>query len=104
MSAQDVYPPGPPGTAPSPSDKYFVGLTYSRAKTAFWLGVFSLVCFGPFTGIPAVFVGGRALSDIEASGGRLKGRRAAWEGVILGTVGTILGIGLYSHTVWRFRG
>jgi hypothetical protein len=101
MSAEDAYPPGPPGTKPSPSDKYFVGLTYSRAKNAFWLGVFSLVCFGPFTGIPAVYVGGRALSDIEASGDRLKGRRAAWEGIFLGIVGSIWGLGV---AYWHFLG
>ena len=51
-----TWAPGPPGTAPSPSDRYFVGLTYSRAKNAFWLGVFSLLCLGPITGIPAVYV------------------------------------------------
>jgi hypothetical protein len=92
-----VYPPGPPGTEPSPSDAYFVGLTYSRAKNAFWLGVFSLLCFGPFTGIPAVYVGGRALSDIAASRGRLKGRRTAWEGMVLGAIGTVGSLGLYWH-------
>jgi hypothetical protein len=97
VSADEVYPPGPPGTAPSPSDEYFVGLTYSRAKNAFWLGVFSLICFGPFTGIPAVYVGGRALSDIAASHGQLKGRRTAWEGIALGAIGSVGSVGLYWH-------
>lgn len=97
MSADDAYPQGPPGTAPSASDKYFVDLTYSRAKNAFWLGVFSLLCFGPFTGLPAVYVGGRALSDIAASRGRLKGRRSAWEGIILGAIGSVASVGLYGH-------
>jgi hypothetical protein len=90
-----VYPPGPPGTEPSPSDGYFVGLTYSRAKNAFWLGVFSLVCFGPLTGLPAVYVGGRALSDIAASDGRLTGRRTAWEGIVLGAIGSVGVTGVY---------
>ena len=97
MSADDVYPQGPPWTATSPSDKYFVGLTYSRAKNAFWLGAFSLLCFGPFTGIPAVYVGGRALSDIAASGGRLTGRRTAWAGMVLGSIGTVGSVGVYRH-------
>lgn len=97
VSAEDAYPPGPPGTTPSPSDRYFSGLTYSRAKNAFWLGVFSLFCFGPFTGIPAVYVGARALSDIEASRGRLKGRATAWEGIVLGTIGSVTRVGLYRH-------
>jgi hypothetical protein len=97
VSADDAYPPGPPGTAPSPSDAYFVGLTYSRAKNAFWLGVFSLLCFGPFTGLPAVYVGARALSDIEASRGRLRGRPTAWQGIVLGAVGSVGGVCVYLH-------
>jgi hypothetical protein len=89
VSAEDVYPPGPPGTPPSPSDRYFAGLTYSRAKNAFWLGVASLVCCGLFAGIPAIVVGARALSDIEASRGRLVGKGMAWAGIILGIIGTV---------------
>lgn len=99
MTSEQPYPQGPPGTAPSASDRYFVDLTYARAKNAFWLGVFSLVCFGLLTGIPAIYVGGRALSDIAASGGRLKGRRTAWEGIILGTVGSVGSVGLGVHWV-----
>jgi hypothetical protein len=97
---QDVYPPGPPGTTPSPSDQYFVGLTYSRAKNAFWLGVFSVVLLGAVSGIPAIYLGGRALGDIEASRGRLRGRRTAWEGIVLGSVGTLATTGILWH--WLF--
>jgi hypothetical protein len=100
MSAADSYPPGPPGTSPSASDKYFEGLTYRRAKNAFWLGLTSFFCLGPFTGIPAVFVGAQALSDINASRGRLVGRRSAWEGVVLGSIGSLAGAGIYWHTYW----
>jgi Domain of unknown function (DUF4190) len=89
VSADDVYPPGPPGTPPSPSDPYFEGLTYARAKNAFWLGVASLVCCGLFTGIPAIVVGAMALRDIEASRGRLVGKGMAWAGIILGIIGTL---------------
>ena len=95
MSAADSYPPGPPGTLPSASDKYFEGLTYRRSKNAFWLGLASLFCFGPFTGIPAIFIGAQALSDIAASRHRLVGRRAAWEGIVLGAIGSIAGTGVY---------
>ena len=63
-----------PKPSPSPSDPLFEGLTYSRAKNAFWLGFFSLICLGFLTGIPAIFVGAQALSDIDASGGRLRGK------------------------------
>jgi hypothetical protein len=97
MSASDPYPPGPPGTPPSPSDKYFEGLTYSRAKNAFWLGLFSLFCCGLFTGIPAIYVGSKALSDIEASRGRLIGRGTAWVGIILGIIGTLGSLGITWH-------
>ena len=100
MSADQPYPPGPPGTPPSPSDKYFEGLTYRRATNAFWLGLVSLFCCGLFTGLPAIFVGAQALSDIEASRGRLIGRGTAWVGIVLGIIGTLtsLGIGLHETT------
>ena len=97
MTTPDPYPPGPPGTPPSPSDRYFQGLTYGRAKNAFLLGLASLFCCGLFTGIPAVFVGAQALSDIAASHGRLKGRGTAWVGVVLGVLGTVAGLGI----VWQ---
>jgi hypothetical protein len=78
-----------PKPEPSPSDPLFEGLTYGRAKNAFWLGFFSLFCFGFITGLPAVFVGAQALSDIAASEGKLTGRGTAWLGVVLGCVGTV---------------
>jgi hypothetical protein len=87
------YPPGPPGTEPSPSDKYFQDLTYSRAKNALWLGLFSILCCGLFTGIPAIWVGIHALRDIDASQGRLIGRGSAILGIVLGVLGILLSIG-----------
>jgi Domain of unknown function (DUF4190) len=83
-----------PHREPSPSDPLFEGLTYSRAKNAFWLGLFSLFCCGLLTGIPAIFVGAQALSDIEASNGRLIGRGTAWLGIILGILGTLVSTGI----------
>jgi hypothetical protein len=93
VSTSDPYPPGPPGTPPSPSDRYFEGLTYGRAWNAFWLGLAALLCCGLFTGIPAIYVGAKALSDIEASRGRLVGRGLAWVGIILGIIGTVGSVG-----------
>jgi hypothetical protein len=93
MSTDGPYPPGPPGTPPGPSDKYFEGLTYGRAWNAFWLGLASLFCCGLLAGIPAIYVGARALSDIEASRGRLRGRGLTWVGIILGVLGTIGSLG-----------
>jgi hypothetical protein len=89
MSSAEPYPPGPPGTPPSPSDRYFEGLTYGRAWNAFWLGLASVFCCGLLTGIPAIYVGARALSDIEASQGRLVGRGLAWVGIVLGILGIL---------------
>ena len=97
MTDAEPYPPGPPGTPPGPSDKYFEGLTYGRATNALWLGLASLVCCGLFTGIPAIYVGARALSDIEASRGRLIGRGTAWVGIVLGIIGTVGSLGLTWH-------
>jgi hypothetical protein len=97
MSGAEPYPQGPPGTPPSPSDRYFEGLTYHRAKNAMLLGLLSPLCFGFLTGIPAIFVGAQALSDIKASRGRLKGRGSAWTGVVLGSIGSVA----TSAVVWR---
>jgi len=101
MSAAEPYPPGPPGTPPGPSDKYFEGLTYGRAWNAFWLGLASLFCCGLLAGIPAIYVGARALADIEASRGRLVGRGLAWVGIILGVLGTVGSVG--AATCYQMR-
>ena len=86
-----------PTPEPSPSDHLFEGLTYSRAKNAFWLGLFSLFCFGFLTGIPAIFVGAQALSDITSSDGRLIGRGTAWLGIVLGVIGTLASAGILGY-------
>lgn len=83
------YPPGPPGTEPSPSDPFFQDLTYSRAKNAFLLGLASVLCCGLLTGIPAIWIGLRAIRDIDASHGRLRGRGTAIVGIVLGVIGTL---------------
>jgi hypothetical protein len=55
------------------------------------LGVASLL-FAIVTGLPAVIVGYRALFAINASDGRLTGRRVAIAGVVLGSVTSLLTI------------
>jgi hypothetical protein len=87
----------PPDATTSPSDPLFEGLTYGRAWNAFWLGLAALFCCGLLAGIPAIFVGAQALSEIQASGGRLKGRGMAWIGVILGVVGTVGSTGALAY-------
>jgi hypothetical protein len=58
-----------------------------------------MLCCGLLTGVPAIYVGARALSDIEASRGRLVGRGLAWVGIILGILGTIGSVGLTWYQV-----
>ena len=64
------------------------------------LCIASVLCCGLLAGIPAIYVGSRALSDIEASRGRLKGKGTAWAGIILGIfgiLGTFGGAGYLYH-------
>lgn len=82
---------------PSPSDYLFEGLTHGRAWNAFWLGLSSLVCLGFLTGIPAIYVGARALSTIEASNGFYVGKGTAWAGIILGVLGTVGTTGVVTY-------
>ena len=71
----------------------------SRARTALTLGLMSLV-FSVVTGIPAIWVGWKALENIEAAQGALKGGWAAWTGIALGclSVVVLLAFWLYLHT------
>ncbi|MGA8247306.1 MAG: DUF4190 domain-containing protein [Nocardioides sp.] len=69
-----------------------------RARNALTLGVLSLV-LGVVTGIPAIWVGRKALQHLETADGALRGRWAARTGIALGFLGvamTIL-VWLYLH-------
>jgi len=70
-----------------------------RARTALTLGLMSLL-FSVLTGIPAIWVGVKALKRINAAGDGLKGRWAAWTGIGLGclSVVVLLAVWLYLHT------
>jgi hypothetical protein len=70
----------------------------SRARTALTLGVISLL-FGVVTGIPAIWFGRKALAHIDAADGALKGRWAAWTGIVLGclSVATTIAVWVYLH-------
>jgi len=92
-------PPGPhsgvdtdpdPHVAPDPFD--------GRARTSLTLGLVSLV-FGVLTGIPAIWFGQKALRHISAADGTLKGRWAAWTGIVLGclSVATTVAVWTYLH-------
>jgi hypothetical protein len=63
----------------------------ARARNALTLGVLSLI-LGVLTGIPAIWVGRKALQHINAADGAVRGRSAAWTGIALGCVGVVVTI------------
>jgi protein-S-isoprenylcysteine O-methyltransferase Ste14 len=93
------YSPGPhSGVDTDPDGQVAPGSIDSRARNALTLGLLSLV-LGVVTGIPAIWVGRKALQHLEAADGSLRGRWAAWTGILLGCLGVALTIGawLYLH-------
>lgn len=58
-----------------------------KAITSLALGV--LFFFACYSGVPAILIGFLALGDIEISDGRLRGRRVAIAGIVLGVVGCV---------------
>jgi hypothetical protein len=70
----------------------------SRARNALTLGLLSLV-LGVLTGVPAIWVGRKALRHINAADGDLRGRWAAWTGIVLGCLGVVvtLAVWIYLH-------
>lgn len=64
--------------------------TSGAAVASLALGIISMCCFGPLTGIPAVILGIVALSAIAQSQGLLKGRGMAIGGIVLGAVSIVM--------------
>jgi len=91
------YSPGPHGGVDTDPDLHVAPDSIdTRARSALTLGLFSLV-LGALTGIPAVWMGRKALRHIAAADGALKGRWAAWTGIALGRVGIALTVALYVY-------
>jgi len=93
------YKPGPHSGVDTDPDLHVAPDSIdSRARTALTLGVLS-VLFGVLTGVPAIWVGRKALLHIAAADGALKGRWAAWTGIALGCLGFVatIGVWLYLH-------
>lgn len=89
------YSPGPhPGV--EPGAPVAAGSIDPRARNALILGVCS-VLFGALTGVPAIWVGRRALSHVDAADGALKGRWAAWTGIALGCLSVAITIAVWSY-------
>lgn len=92
-------PPGPhSGVDTDPDAQRAPDSIDPRARNALTLGVLSLV-LGVLTGVPAIWVGRKALLHIAAAEGAPRGRRAAWTGIALGCLGVAITIGgwLYLH-------
>jgi hypothetical protein len=68
----------------------------SRARNALTLGLLSLL-LGFLTGIPAIWVGWKALAHINAADGALRGRWAAWTGIVLGCLGVAITIAVWIY-------
>jgi Tfp pilus assembly protein PilE len=64
--------------------------TSAQAVWSLVLGILSFLCFGFFTGIPAVICGHFARSNIRKSQGALTGGGMALAGLILGYVGIVV--------------
>ena len=91
------YSPGPHGGVDTDPDLHVAADSIdTRARSALTLGLLSLV-LGALTGVPAIWVGRKALLHIRASEGALRGRRVAWTGIALGCVGIALTVALYVY-------
>ena len=66
--------------------------TSGKAIASLALG--ALFFFACLSGVPAILLGRQALRDINGSKGRLKGRRLAIAGIVLGLVGCLFTVSL----------
>src|SRR5690349_6740351 len=88
--AQTQYPPQqayPPQAQPYPGQ--FQPQTDGKATASLILGILSILCFGLFTGLPAIILGHISRGNIEQSRGRLTGAGMALAGLIMGYVSII---------------
>jgi prepilin-type processing-associated H-X9-DG protein len=69
-------------------------VTSGKAIASLLLGALGIV-FACFSGVPAVLLGRRALSDIRQSGGRLSGRWIAIAGILLGVAGCLFTVQIF---------
>ena len=94
------FSPGPhSGVDPDPDAHVAADSIDSRARTALTLGLLSLL-LSVLTGIPAIWVGRKALIRINDADGALRGRWAAWTGIVLGCLSVVVMISIwfYLHT------
>jgi len=90
------YSPGPHAGAATETETFAPGSLDSRARNALTLGVLSLV-FSVITGLPAIWVGRKAVRHINASEVPLRGRWAAWAGIVLGVLSVLILLGTWTY-------
>ena len=83
-SPQQAYPP-----QAQPYPGQFQPQTDGKATASLILGILSILCFGLFTGLPAIILGHISRGNIEQSRGRLTGAGMALAGLILGYVSIV---------------
>ncbi|WP_151082490.1 DUF4190 domain-containing protein [Nocardioides cynanchi] len=90
--------PGPHAGVPTDRDAGHVApdSVDSRARNALTLGALSLV-LGVLTGLPAIWVGRKALLRIREADGAVRGRGAAVTGILLGCLGVVLTVAVWSY-------
>jgi hypothetical protein len=71
-----------------------------RANLILVLGVFGLVCCGPFTSVPAWVMASGDLKEMAAGTMDPAGRETTQVGRIIAIVGTILGILSFPAGIW----
>jgi hypothetical protein len=91
------YSPGPHSGVPTEPDPHVASDSLdSRARSALTLGLLSLL-LSVVTGIPAIWVGSKALRHIDAAEGAVKGRWAAWTGIALGCLSVVVLIAVFGY-------
>jgi uncharacterized protein DUF4190 len=96
-SAFRTLPPGPHAGVETDAEAHVGASSMEvRARNALTLGVLSLV-LGVVTGVPAIWVGRKALVHIERSDGALRGRWVAWTGIALGCLGIALTLAVWTY-------
>jgi prepilin-type processing-associated H-X9-DG protein len=97
VCARILIVPGParPRPVESPETIYIPDEPPRVSHTAIASLVFGLAFFfACFSGTPAILLGVQALGDIKRSGGRLRGRKQAIAGIVLGVFGCLFTIAL----------
>src|SRR5258707_1459810 len=99
MAQPPAPPPGPPTqqppyavpghsvpelTPPPPTD--------GKATASLVLGILAVICLGAWAGIPAIILGHVSRSNIQKSGGKLKGEGLALAGLIMGYFSLVISL------------